>query len=520
LKDIHDRAFRRLEQTVTVGGFASAVLDLLNWIVEKAPSAVRYPLEGDFLTPMAALLEDLASSSLAREAISASGFRLLLRHLIRQNRIPFRGTPLSGLQVLGFLETRCLNFRQVTVFDLNEGVLPPEIRPDPFLPTDLRKHLGLPDNRKTADISRYHLYRLLAGAEEVHLFFSEGGGKARSRFVEELVWEAEKEAGRRDVIPVRQPVGGTQPPRREPAPVAKSPEILEFLRGFAYSATAVDTYLWCPFRFYARYVLGLEEAGTAGGDEFDPVTVGITVHRILNEFYRPWVDRRIIFPEYCDKVLEDVADTCFREEFGSAEHWSGSLRLFREVLLYRINQFLRLERGYAEGRFLMGLEVACLVSLDVGSEVIVHGTLDRVEKDQDGTVWVLDYKTGGTVRLPQGVAGLTDRRLLRQVMPSLQLPIYLLMCDRRYGLGGDWSLMNAALYGLKGLLQSSTVKDLITPLFKAGNDRRDLVDRCYVPALKVLFREILDPAVPFAPDTSDPGYCASCPYGRGLCRAV
>ena len=522
LSYVHQMCFKAFEGLKKIGELATALKGLLEWTVEYG-TATGYPLTGEFMTAMVGLLDELEAGPVAEETASASGLHSLFRHLVRQTRIPFQGIPLEGFQILGFLETRCLKFQRVMIFDVNEGVLPPETRPDPILPPDLRRHLGLPDKKQAVEISRYHFQRLLAGAEEVHLFFSEDKGQVKSRFIEELIWEAEKQAGRRGVIPIHSPVMVPRPRISSAFPVKKTPQIIDFLSSFTFSATALDTYLTCPFRFYAKYVLGLDVPDTIDRDEIDPLLVGNLVHDILREFYLPWLDREIQFGADYDNDLVTKSDVALEGIFGPRAEWSGSVRLFREVLLYRLKNFLRLEREHAHGHLLMGLEVPCKMDLylEEGRKVRIKGVLDRVEKDKkEGLVWVIDYKTGSKIQMPRATVAskVSDREAIKQEIVSFQMPMYLLLCDQHYGLGSGWSGMNAALYGLRGLADSSNLNALRTILFKQGDNQDKIVEGIYVPALKVIIEEILDPEIPFAHDPSDFGYCRTCPYSKRLCR--
>ena len=157
---------------------------------------------------------------------------------------------------------------------------------------------------------------------------------------------------------------------------------------------------------------------------------------------------------------------------------------------------------------------------EAGRKVRIKGVLDRVEKDKEGVVWVIDYKTGSKIKLPRATVAskVSDRETIKQEIVSFQLPMYLLLCDQHYDLKSGWSGMNAALYGLRGLSDSSNLSALQTILFKQGDSRDEIVKGIYVPALKAIIEEILDPETPFAHDPSDFGYCRTCPYSKRLCR--
>jgi hypothetical protein len=519
---VHQFCFREFEKLKKVGELAKALERLLNWIIEHG-TATAYPLTGEFMSAMAGLLEELKDGPVAEEAASASGLHSLLGYLVRQSRIPFRGIPLEGFQILGFLETRCLKFQHVMIFDVNEGVLPPKTRPDPILPPDLRRHLGLPDKRQAVEISRYHLQRLLAGAEKIHLFFSEDRGQIKSRFIEEFIWEAEKQAGHRGVIPVHRTFNIPKTRTSSGFPVKKSRQLIDFLSLFTFSATALDTYLSCPFRFYAKYILKLDIPDTLDMDEIDPLLVGNLVHKILREFYLPWLGKKIHFNADYDNDIETKSDIALKETFGPKSEWSGGVRLFREVLIYRLKNFLRLEKEHSQGHLLMGLEVPCKMDfhLEKGLKTGIKGVLDRVERDREGIIWVIDYKTGSKIRMPRATIAsrISDRESIRQELVSFQLPMYLLLCDQHYALGYGWSKMNAALYGLRGLEESSNLNALRTILFKQGDCPDKIVQGIYVPAFKTIIKEILDPEIPFTYDPSDFAGCRTCPYFRRLCKA-
>jgi hypothetical protein len=520
LSHVHQICFTVFESLEKIGELASALKRMLKWTLEYG-TATNHPFSGEFMTAIMSLLDELETEPISKEKASIFGLHSLFSHLVRQTRIPFRGIPLEGLQILGFLETRCLKFKRVMIFDLNEGILPPESKPDPVLPPDLRRYLGLPDQRRMVEVIRYHFHRFLAGAQEIHLFFSEDKGQLKSRFVEELIWEAEKRAGCRDVIPIHHPVASPRTKIFSASPVEKRPLVLDFLSSFTFSATALDTYISCPFRFYAKYVLGLDLPDTIDKDEIDPLAVGNLVHGILRDFYSSWLNKQIQFDADIEEGLRAKSDSALKEVFGPRAEWSGGVRLFREVLLYRLSNFLRLERKYAQGHLLMGLEVPCAMDFHVRKDCKVRfkGALDRVEKDKQGCVWVIDYKTGSKIKLPRATLNskLSTREEIKQHVVSFQLPAYLLLCAQHFNLRSEWSEFNAALYGLKGLTKSSDLNTLRYILFKQ-EDNQDKIMRLYVKALKTIIEEILNPKIPFDYDPSDYGYCSSCPYHRQLCK--
>ena len=145
----------------------------------------------------------LRETCLAQTPFPPAVLHGITRQVLEQERVPFEAEPLTGLQVLGMLETRLLHFERVLIVDATDDKLPGNPAQDPLLPDSLRQVLGLPDARRRERTAAHTLYRLCAGAEEVHFFWQEGinrsalfdGKKSRSRFVEQLIWEEEQRRG-------------------------------------------------------------------------------------------------------------------------------------------------------------------------------------------------------------------------------------------------------------------------------------------------------------------------------------
>ncbi|MDI6739558.1 MAG: PD-(D/E)XK nuclease family protein, partial [Candidatus Edwardsbacteria bacterium] len=282
---LHGLLLQPFERPERIGGFALSVMNAVSHISRHSP-ANRHPYAPAFIEAMIRALQELAGSRLAREKFSsAAGYFRLIRGALSRETVPFDGTPLKRLQVLGFLETRNIRFDAVHILDCNEGVLPRGRKPDSILPQAVRKELGLPSPRQGDDIVRYYFENLIAGASEAHLYYREGADREKSRLIERLLWREQEKAGSLDV-PAPMPVFFESSfAQRDPEPVAKSPAMVSFLRGLAYSSSKLDAYLKCPLAFHHRYVLGLEERAAALG-EVDQRGIGTMAHEILEEFFQ------------------------------------------------------------------------------------------------------------------------------------------------------------------------------------------------------------------------------------------
>ena len=260
LKNIHQQTILQFLNFKNTGDFADQVTKVLTFVHNNS-TAGMHPYFTPFLESFLEAVHLIATSQMRKvEFKTKTGYFNLLKRYIMTRRIPFQGTPLKGLQVLGFLETRNLKFNEVFIFDVNEEVIPDTQREDTLLPYKARKELGLPTYRDREGLVNYYLDLLINSADKVHLFFVEKDKRTRSRFIEKLLWRKQKEDKQitdKDYIKsIQYMVKLTNP---DPLSVGKTEDMVTYLKDRVYSATSLDTYLRCPLQFYYKYVLGLEE---------------------------------------------------------------------------------------------------------------------------------------------------------------------------------------------------------------------------------------------------------------------
>lgn len=421
----------------------------------------RFPLDAECLFRLRQqIIPALRNNALAQTVLPWPVRKALLLELIRAERVPFEADPITGLQVLGMLETRLLRFDRVAVIDVTDDHLPGAPSRNPLLPDSLRKVLGLPDAGRRELLAAYTFHRLLACAREVSLYWQEGvecaglfdGKKQRSRLVEELIWREEKKRGRllhTGEPPLRTASLRVRPPERRRKPVVRSGAAAAYMRDLLASpcsASLLDAYLACPLRFYYQRVcrFNMPEALT---EEDDPAAVGELVHTVLRKFYEPWTGRTV--------RRSDLSETALRGLFEAELQASALPSLLppeSAVMLSvagpeRLVRFLRHQPEHTE---ILHLETRFETELTVrGRKRHLTGFLDRVD-NRDGEAVILDYKTG---RLKSWrTSTLTDENMwtaladavcegadsariidpeqdllpeLAEKVPSLQLPCYL-----------------------------------------------------------------------------------------------
>ena len=507
LRGIHRAIIIPFLHVENVGDFARKSGQVILYIAQNS-TARLHPFFQPF---MEALLDQLAllERSLLRDMSFAekSTYLTFFKRFIRTCYTPFEGTPLHGLQVLGFLETRNLAFRRVIFLDANEEVLPAGGRDDPFLPVKARKALGLPTYRERDGIAAYYFDTLVQGSDEVHLFFVEKDGQEKSRFVEKLLWERQKREGVMDGSRyVRTIQYAVRLDNKRPPAVAKTGDVVRFLNTFAYSARSLDTYLACPLQFYYRYVLGLSERSTLSG-EIERDVIGILVHRILFEYFKERIDRPLISEALDTAEMKILAERLFGEVFGA--DLSGAAYLAQRQCATRMTEFLlRYQIPVAKREEITILALESPVTADIEGFRLT-GRLDRVEKRGEQIV-IMDYKTGGNtngLRFRLKVLDPEKRETWSRALAGLQLPLYLLLYAHRQGREVD-GMMNAA-YVLLGRAHMDETVEL--PFFESDDD--PLVK--FEASRKIVFallREIVDPRMPFVATPETGRYCPTCDF--------
>lgn len=521
LKTIHDNTIRRFLSFRSVGDFALRTRGLLRYLFDES-TARAHPLFRPFVEQFVDALQRASVSLIAEKKFrTLEGYFNFLRGYLAGESVAFPGTPLSGLQVLGRLETRNLKFERVYFLDLNEDVLPGSPAPDLLLPDSVRSRLGLETRREREALIEYYFDLLVAGAREVHLFYSENprdGKKERSRFVEKLLWRKQKaepddrpaaervspDAYERTVkyrVSLKNPV---------PGPVLKTAEIVEHLAKRNYfSSTQLDNYLSCQLRFYYRTVLGLREKAEASR-ELEPAAIGSFVHGVLKEYFAGATGRPLTGADLAPERLPEVLERCFRARYGS--RILGPVRLLRDQVQLQISNFLEhYQRPLLERQEIEILEL----EMDLGTRAKgVHftGRIDRVER-RGGRIHILDYKTSRDdtrVRIRSDKLSPGERESWGEAIGSFQLPLYMLL----YSASTKEPLENLVpAYIFLG--RNSIDESIEVPMAGEGESPLELYRRIEEVILG-LIGEITDISQLFRPPPDLKKTCPDCPY-RGIC---
>jgi hypothetical protein len=433
-----------------------------------------------------------------------------IRNAVGSEEVPFSGTPLVGLQVLGLLETRNLSFDTVFLLNATDDVIPGTRGNDVLLPQPLRENLGLETYRHREQLIEYYFSILLAGARSVHCFFTESGNHEKSRFIEKLLWEEQRKKQSLDIKELVQVIRyNVQLSTPKPVAIRKSPAVLDHLREFEFTATSLDTWLTCQLKFYYAHVLKLSEKDEVA-DDIDQFEVGKFVHTVLTAFFQKTVGRNLTAADLNCTRLRQLIDTLYEEQYGA--DLVGASYLVKQQLVRQLEAFItgyQLPKIGQEAVSLVGLEEAFTVNAGGFS---FTGRIDRIELRGNQHA-ILDYKTGrddSHVRINIDKLDPDDPSTWRGAIGSFQLPMYMLLYSEAKGVPIA-SITPAYLF---------LGRNQINPEIETGiGGRSHTASEVFDAVRPVLFdtiRNILDPEKRFEPIEELHRACPQCPY-RAIC---
>nr|WP_321256931.1 PD-(D/E)XK nuclease family protein [uncultured Pseudodesulfovibrio sp.] len=349
------------------------------------------------------VIPQLKSAEASTIPFSRTTRHAFLRRMISLERVSFEPDPLAGLQVLGVLETRLLHFKRLYILDAVEERLPGTNPYDPLLPDPLRKLLGLPDSQERDNVSGYNFYRLLMGADEAVIYYQSGiqpglldSKSVRSRFVEQLLWEQEKqnkhlvETGDDLIKAVTFPTSSIPgAPAAIPVTDTIHDALVEKLCSKGLSPSRLDQYMTCPKRFFYSYLSNMRPLDTVNEDG-DRSEFGSMIHEVLKEFLTPYMNVLTELSKLDPTPLIAEFDNVFNSHDLFSRLPLDTRMALKKTGRFRLTEFLTSQRTAT----LLGLEksLSTTVELD-GLTIPLAGQIDRIEQREEDIV-ILDYKTG------------------------------------------------------------------------------------------------------------------------------
>lgn len=444
-------------------------LKLINLLKEKAKLD---SLELEILFHFYKLLNKFSELN---RSIRLSGQALmnLYRQSVSRSQLSFIGEPLEGLQIMGVLESRTLDFDEIYLLSMNEGILPSGKAQNSLIPFNIKKEFRLPTYKEKDAIFAYHFYRLLQRAKRVHLIYNSGldplSSGEKSRFIEQLLYEMPIKNSAIKIEEIRVEAEQKQE-KVDEEQIEKSEDVLDKIKekiGNGLSASALNTYLSCPLDFYYKYVLGLrKDQAQNPEEEMEAALFGNILHDCLEKLYDigDKSDYKITkeqiegFSNDLEKVL---IQTFKRNEVGQWEN--GKNKLVFEVCKHYLAQFLKWEKERIQDNeiIIKGIEdeISWSTNLELQNgellPLTLKGKIDRIESEAGG-FRILDYKSGnvdpGKLKI-KAVEDILERKD-GKFSQLVQLGIYKLLYRSKYA-----STADAGIISLKDIKQGIMISE-------------------------------------------------------------
>ena len=424
------------------------------------------------------------------------------KQLLASETLSFQGEPLQGLQLMGMLETRVLDFKNIILISANEGILPNNTSQNSFIPFDVKISFGLPTYREKDAIFSYHFFRLMQRAKNVSILYNTEpdayGSGEKSRFVKQL------EMLRTDVV-TEFVSPKVIPHKTELQIINKEASILEELRKLAkkgISPSALTTYLYNPLAFYKQKILKIREVDNVE-ETVAFNTLGTVVHDTLDELYKPFINKNLKEENVKEMQLKakSIVEKYFKKHFKNGDVSTGKNRLIFEVAHQFVQNFLEKEKLVVQNpnNTLKILATEETLSTEIAIEGIkypikIHGQVDRVD-ELNGVLRIIDYKTG---KVDTSNLRVTDMTLLKEEKhhKAIQVLLYtfLYVSNNPSVINRD---LQAGIFSFKNLN-----KGFLSINFSSNYRKPDLEItqeklNDFLEELKKYIQEIYNPAIDF-----------------------
>ncbi len=467
--------------------------------------------------------------------VQSETFRRLLVKVLSATNIPFHGEPAIGMQVMGVLETRNLDFRHLVLLSVNEGQLPKSGGDSSFIPYNLRKAFGMTTIEHKIAVYAYYFYRLLQRAERITLMYntsSDGLNRGEwSRFMLQFLIEWPHPITRQFLE------AGQSPQGTSPITVEKTPDVMRRMQSLfdvranpkaKFSPSALNYYLDCSLKFYYRYVAGLSAPDEVSA-EIDSATFGSIFHYAAEHIYKDLTTHgKVINKEALETLLrnevklQDYVDTAFKKLFfnvpqNEKPEYNGIQLINSAVIARYLKQLLQNDLRYAPFTFIASeMEVDEPIDIQTPKGVIksrIGGIIDRMDS-KDGTLRIVDYKTGGDADTPPHVESLfiPDKKRSNYVFQTFLYAA--IMCRKQ----PTMKIAPALLY----IHRAAT--ETYSPVIQMGEPRKpkeavedfSKYEKEYRERLQGLLEEIFNPEKSFT-QTEIIEKCTYCDF-KALCK--
>ena len=441
--------------------------------------------------------------------------------------IPFHGEPLSGLQIMGVLETRALDFDRLIILSMNEGIFPQRKAANSFIPYNLRRGFGLPTYEHQDSVWAYHFYRLIERASHVSLLYDTRSNGLQtgevSRFVHQLHYHYE--------VPMRDKlvVYNVSSSKTPPLAVPKREDIMRRLDAYrkggskAISASAINTYLDCPLKFYFSVVEGIREEEEVS-ETIESDVFGSILHKVMEELYKPF-QGKMVTVDLLKAIRKDTAlltgaiARAFASEFFKTEvvrSLTGQNYLIGEMIRKYVEKILERDGKLTPFVYIESeRKINGLISLSDHSEIRLKGFIDRVDEVRDA-IRIIDYKSGSGTTTFSSIESLFNKEEKDRAKAVMQVFMYCWMYAHLTENKGK--TIQPGIYYVRSLFADPFDPSVYHRIERGKSEKVEDFSgyaQAFEEGLRGCLDEIFNPEIPFT-QTPTGKACSYCPF-KGIC---
>lgn len=463
----------------------------------------------------------------ARIEMKIDTFFRLLKRVTDTITIPFHGEPLSGLQIMGVLETRALDFDRLIILSMNEGIFPQRKAANSFIPYNLRRGFGLPTYEHQDSVWAYHFYRLIERASHVSLLYDTRSNGLQtgevSRFVHQLHYHYE--------VPMRDKlvVYNVSSSKTPPLAVPKREDIMRRLDAYrkggskAISASAINTYLDCPLKFYFSVVEGIREEEEVS-ETIESDVFGSILHKVMEELYKPF-QGKMVTVDLLKAIRKDTAlltgaiARAFASEFFKTEvvrSLTGQNYLIGEMIRKYVEKILERDGKLTPFVYIESeRKINGLISLSDYSEIRLKGFIDRVDEVRDA-IRIIDYKSGSGTTTFSSIESLFNKEEKDRAKAVMQVFMYCWMYAHFTENKGK--TIQPGIYYVRSLFSDPFDPSVYHRIERGKSEKVEDFSgyaQAFEEGLRGCLDEIFNPEIPFT-QTPTGKACSYCPF-KGIC---
>lgn len=463
----------------------------------------------------------------ARIEMKIDTFFRLLKRVTDTITIPFHGEPLSGLQIMGVLETRALDFDRLIILSMNEGIFPQRKAANSFIPYNLRRGFGLPTYEHQDSVWAYHFYRLIERASHVSLLYDTRSNGLQtgevSRFVHQLHYHYE--------VPMRDKlvVYNVSSSKTPPLAVPKREDIMRRLDAYrkggskAISASAINTYLDCPLKFYFSVVEGIREEEEVS-ETIESDVFGSILHKVMEELYKSF-QGKMVTVDLLKAIRKDTAlltgaiARAFASEFFKTEvvrSLTGQNYLIGEMIRKYVEKILERDGKLTPFVYIESeRKINGLISLSDHSEIRLKGFIDRVDEVCDA-IRIIDYKSGSGTTTFSSIESLFNKEEKDRAKAVMQVFMYCWMYAHLTENKGK--TIQPGIYYVRSLFSDPFDPSVYHRIERGKSEKVEDFSgyaQAFEEGLRGCLDEIFNPEIPFT-QTPTGKACSYCPF-KGIC---